>query len=686
MQKISSKFISIEGLYPDLYKVIPGWLKGVIHCVTAGTGVGKCMAPDTPVMMYDCSIKLLKNINVGDKLMGDDSKPRTVLNKYIGQDDLYKVIQNKGIDYIINSQHILSLTKRDVGIDKQIDIGLPDYNKLTNNVKRRWKGYKVPLEFKTQHIPLDAYLLGLWLGDGNSSGAKITTNDPEILDYLKFWAQRNHNIVVKTNDLYGYKITTPKGSKREKLATILNKNNLIGNKHIPDCYLYNSRQLRSRLLAGLIDTDGYISGGRCEIVQKSQRLADQILFLVRSLGFRASISIKIGKCSNCSDEFNNSESIYYRIQFFGDFSEIPIRISRKIQACGNPKLNRLATGIKIEPAGFGEYVGIEVDSNGRFLLEDFTVVHNTKFTKWSFVVWSYKYCKLNNLPFYCIYFAMEESVEKFWISIACDLIKEQFGLDLTYYQYKGYHPGYTDEHKQALDAVQPEIDGMKECIYVVDHIFNPTGMYKYVRDFMSKFGKKVEGIVETDDAGNKYQSFSFEYDNPDTQVLIVTDHVGCINAEKSSFGDVSTKHAAMGKWSEYCYKFIAKKFQCIVVNVHQQEMTGDSGDNIKLGRPEPTLDKLGVNKLVGQEYMVVLGLFNPARVNPPIPMYHGYQVPLFKGHFRTVHILKHRDGEEGAIKALYFHGSSNKYEELPAAQIDSGGKKINNPQLAKFYV
>lgn len=311
-------------------------------------------------------------------------------------------------------------------------------------------------------------------------------------------------------------------------------------------------------------------------------------------------------------------------------------------------------------------------------------VGKTKFTKWSFVVWSYKYCKANNMPFHCIYFAMEESVEKFWISVQCDLIKEQFGLSLTYYQYKKLHPGFTDEHQNALDAVQPEIEDMKKHIHVIDHIFNPTGMYKYVRDYVNKLGRRIEGVVEMDDLGNKYQSFTFEYFNSDTQVLVVTDHIGCINPEKSAFGDVSTKHQAIGKWSEYCYKFIAKKYDCIVVNVHQQEMTGDSGDNIKLGRPEPTLDKLGVNKLVGQEYMVVFGLFNPARVNPPIPMYHNYNIPLFKGHFRTVHVLKHRDGDEGDIKAMYFHGTSNKYEELPTAQIDSGGKKINNPALAKY--
>lgn len=38
------KFISIEKLYPELYKIIPGWIPGVIHGITAGPGIRKnCM-------------------------------------------------------------------------------------------------------------------------------------------------------------------------------------------------------------------------------------------------------------------------------------------------------------------------------------------------------------------------------------------------------------------------------------------------------------------------------------------------------------------------------------------------------------------------------------------------------------------------------------------------------------------
>lgn len=35
------KFISIEGLFPDLFKIIPGWIRGVYYCVTGATGSGK---------------------------------------------------------------------------------------------------------------------------------------------------------------------------------------------------------------------------------------------------------------------------------------------------------------------------------------------------------------------------------------------------------------------------------------------------------------------------------------------------------------------------------------------------------------------------------------------------------------------------------------------------------------------
>lgn len=111
------------------------------------------------------------------------------------------------------------------------------------------------------------------------------------------------------------------------------------------------------------------------------------------------------------------------------------------------------------------------------------------------------------------------------------------------------------------------------------------------------------------------------------------------------------------------------------MQIQQQIMTGDSAENIKMGRPEPTLEKGGKNKEILQDSQIVIGLFNPTRINPPLANYGGYQMKDFDNKFRSIHILKHREGDDGLIKCMYFHGVSSKYEELP---------KPNTPELTQF--
>ena len=73
------------------------------------SGVGKCLYPETAVVMFDGIIKLAKQIKPYDLLMGDDNTSRKVLSVIKGKDMMYKIIQGKGDDYIVNSHHIISL-------------------------------------------------------------------------------------------------------------------------------------------------------------------------------------------------------------------------------------------------------------------------------------------------------------------------------------------------------------------------------------------------------------------------------------------------------------------------------------------------------------------------------------------------------------------------------------------------
>ena len=81
--------------------------KGVLLWHSVGTG--KCHALNTPILMYDGTIKMVQDIVVGDKLMGDDSTERMVKSLARGQDTLYDIIPTKGEKYTVNSEHILCL-------------------------------------------------------------------------------------------------------------------------------------------------------------------------------------------------------------------------------------------------------------------------------------------------------------------------------------------------------------------------------------------------------------------------------------------------------------------------------------------------------------------------------------------------------------------------------------------------
>ena len=149
---------------------------------------------------------------------------------------------------------------------------------------------------------------------------------------------------------------------------------LLKSKHIPAIYLCNSREVRLEVLAGLIDTDGWTNHGGYQIIQKSEILADDICYLARSLGLAAYKEKRTKYIKS-----RGFSGPYYWVGISGDCSVIPVRLPRKKVA---PRVqgwkDHLVTGVEaIRDAGYGEYYGFQLDGDGRFLMGDFTVTHNT---------------------------------------------------------------------------------------------------------------------------------------------------------------------------------------------------------------------------------------------------------------------------------------------------------------------
>ena len=161
------------------------------------------------------------------------------------------------------------------------------------------------------------------------------------------------------------------------MKKLLSRYDLIDNKHIPQEYLVNSREVRLSVLAGMIDSDGTVQtdGRRITIAQgmEHSKLASDVILLAKSLGFMCSSHIRKTQWKY-KGELRRGNAV--NINISGDVEDIPTLVERK--KCKNPlRRNVNNTGkISIKEVESGDYIGIEVDMNNRFVLEDFTVTHN----------------------------------------------------------------------------------------------------------------------------------------------------------------------------------------------------------------------------------------------------------------------------------------------------------------------
>ena len=358
--------------------------------ISVGCGFGKCQKIDTPILMYDGSIKMVQDVQIGDQLMGDDSTPRNVLSLARGREIMYKVIPTKGDPYVVNKSHILSL-KVSSTINKKlpkgtiVDMSVTDYLNLPPSYHGRGGallGYKVPVIFPHKDVILEPYALGYWLGDGTSCNSQITTEEPEVVEYFKDYAERLGMKVSQGRDTEhcraSLRYTLASKEPKKGSNTFLNylrSHNLINNKHIPHVYKCNSRDIQLQVLAGIIDSDGSLSHNGYDINLKSERLLDDIIYIARSLGF-AAFKTKCEK--SCMVRGEKVTGTYYRTYIHGKgLEDIPVKVPRKKTSPRQQIKDPLATRICLEELPEDDYYGFELDGNRRYLLGDFTVTHNT---------------------------------------------------------------------------------------------------------------------------------------------------------------------------------------------------------------------------------------------------------------------------------------------------------------------
>jgi len=409
----------------------------------------ECFDPETPILMWDGSSKRAGDIAVDDILVDDLGNPTKVRTTCSGLKNMYDVIPDKDnfMKHRVTDNHILSLKiRRHKSIrksgskdkkythmveflnrkeiifqrkdfislkeaedfvnsfddDDTLDITIENYLKLSKTTKDYLVLFKVEgIHWQKKDVEMDPYLLGLWLGDGLSTGAGFALNyktDFETLAYWKKWAEENGATITK-DERYTFSIVSNKNKEaavaglcnrveEAPLKKYLRKYNLLNNKHIPNEYLTNDRDTRLKVLAGLIDTDGSVraEGREIRICQgpANYRIIECAYTLAMSLGF--SCGVKEGT-SQWTDEKSGDKkfSTYKELTITGHkIYEIPTLLPRKklVPIENKTQLLRsksfMSSKFILLKAGIGSYVGWQLhDERGRFCSKDGLVLHNT---------------------------------------------------------------------------------------------------------------------------------------------------------------------------------------------------------------------------------------------------------------------------------------------------------------------
>jgi len=359
----------------------------------SGTG---CHAAGQGILMYDGSIRLVESIQAGDELMGSDGKPRLVIELRRGSQEMVDIVPVKGKPWRVNLDHVLTLVRtnrtkakqrKDCKAGEVINVSVRQWLQWSKTMKPRYKLFRAPVPAFGSFIvnlPVRPYHLGMLLGDGSLSVGSlgVCKPDPEIYEACQVLAEDfglrlrtredkpgNPTHHLARQEVYG-------GRSLNALKTTLKQLGLwpiaCQDKFIPQPYKLAATPDRRELLAGLLDTDGSLVSNGYDYISKSQRLADDVAFVARSLGLAAYVKPCEKYCQT------GAGGTYFRVSISGNCDQIPCRIPRKQSHPRQQMKDALRTGFSVKSTGAVEpYYGFTLDGDGRYLLDDFTVTHNT---------------------------------------------------------------------------------------------------------------------------------------------------------------------------------------------------------------------------------------------------------------------------------------------------------------------
>lgn len=325
-----------------------------------------------------------------------------------------------------------------------------------------------------------------------------------------------------------------------------------------------------------------------------------------------------------------------------------------------------------------DFIGIE--QSCYYTITSFTKGGKSQFTSYTFIYKPLMFCYFTkaDVDLKILYFPLEETperiVQRFISWLLFDFSKGKIRVSPR--ELRSTTSPVSEEVLEVInsDEFQDMLEYFESHIIFPEEAANPTGIYKYCKNYAEEHGtvytkigkyKDEFGVVQERQVFDRY-----EQDNPNEYRLVIIDTINLIDTERGM-----TLKQSMDKLSEYCAKYLRNRYNYSPVIIQQQAFDQEGNEAFKMGRVRPSVAGLGDSKYTSRDTNVVLGLFSPFRF--ALKEYEGYDISKFKDNIRFLEMIVNRDGEMGGLCPLFFDGAVCQFEELPRPE--------SKGEIAKVY-
>lgn len=484
----------IVGPWPIFNSVIgSGGLDPGVHLVGARA---KALAYGSKVYTKKGPVNI-EDINKGDTVSHPFNEDSEVLEVFDFKDiDIYRVSFKDG-DYVdccedhlwsVYKRYPYNLLKNKIPENKTTKELMNDL-KVGNGQENKWDiALPQPVQYDSQEVPIDPYVLGVLLGDGSiKKGCSFHSMDSDIIDFMRnYFTDLGYDVKFerKVTKASTYRVNGFQNKLRE--AKVFGTN--CYNKRVPEKYKYNSVEVRLGILQGLLDTDGTCSinpkngASRMSFCTVSKQLMSDVKELVTSLGGICSMREQKTTCNN-----KVFDSFIGEVRF--PVGVIPFRLKRKADRIVERQwgeIKRTIVGIEKIKKGNARCIRVS-NPDGLFLTDNHVITHNCG--KSSIGKEFAVHVAKNNIPTIIIdtELSYEDQMER--------IIASESDVELTELRNKSYR---NDEGK--LKRVRKAVENIKQLPLYHKNVSGKD--FEYILNYLKRWLHRDVGF--TDGKANKH--------------------------------------------------------------------------------------------------------------------------------------------------------------------------------------